>query len=71
MADMNQSEQAELRVIPRSDGTFAVEVLIPDSLPTMVTSFATELAAAEWIAEYHRQLEDKRTRKSRFRSRAK
>jgi hypothetical protein len=41
---------ATYRIVQLADGGFGVEVLIPDSYPTTVSSFATEDAAEEWIA---------------------
>ncbi len=42
--------EATYRVVPLSGGTFGVEITIPDSYPTTVSSFATEAAAEAWIA---------------------
>jgi hypothetical protein len=42
--------EATYRVVPLSAGSFAVEVTIPDSSPTKVSSFDTEAAAEAWIA---------------------
>ena len=41
---------ATYRVLPNSEGGFAVEVAIPDCPPTKVSSFATTEGAEEWIA---------------------
>jgi hypothetical protein len=46
---------ATYRVIPLADATFGVEVAIPDTSPTRVTSFPTEAAAEEWIAGHKQQ----------------
>lgn len=46
--------EATYRVIPVDDGSFAIEVSIPDSHPTTVSKFTTEADAEAWIAE-HRQ----------------
>jgi hypothetical protein len=43
---------ATYRVIRRSDGTFGVEVTIPDTEPTTVTSFATKADAEAWITAH-------------------
>jgi len=45
---------ATYRVIRRSDRTFGVEVMIPETHPTTVTSFATKADAEAWIVA-HRQ----------------
>ena len=50
--------EAAYRVVPFDDGSFAVEVLIPDSHPAKVSPFATEEAAEEWIAEHRRRVEN-------------
>jgi hypothetical protein len=42
--------EAVYRVVELPDGAFAVEVKIPDSNPTMVSSFETAAAAEAWIA---------------------
>jgi hypothetical protein len=45
------------RVVPLTHKAYGVEVAIPDSSPTMVTSFATKEAAETWIAGHRRQAE--------------
>jgi hypothetical protein len=40
--------EATYRVVAQSGGTFGVEV--PDTYPTTVSSFATEMAAKAWIS---------------------
>ena len=42
--------EATYRVVAQSGGTFGVEVVIPDTYPTTVSSFATEMAAKAWIS---------------------
>ena len=42
--------EASYRVLVLDDGSFGVEVSIPDSHPTMVTRFETQQAAEAWIA---------------------
>lgn len=42
-------------VIPSGDGTFAVEVSIPESYPAKVSPFATEADAEAWITEHRRR----------------
>ncbi|MGH7093864.1 MAG: hypothetical protein ACREFB_10055 [Stellaceae bacterium] len=48
--------EAIYRVIPLKDGAFGVEVTIPDTHPTRVTSFATEGAAEAWITQHKEQV---------------
>jgi hypothetical protein len=54
MGPRHPHADAAYRVIRRSDRTFGVEVTIPESHPTTVTSFATEADAEAWILD-HRQ----------------
>ena len=42
--------EATYQVVPLADGAFGVEVRIPDTSPTTVSSFDTEAAAEAWIA---------------------
>ena len=42
--------EATYRVVPLSRGGFGVEVKIPDTAPTTVSSFDSEAAAEAWIA---------------------
>lgn len=44
--------EASYRVIPLGDGSFGVEVSIPESYPTTVTRFAGEAEAEAWIARH-------------------
>jgi len=46
--------EATYRVLELDDGTFGVEVNIPDTNPTMVTKFESKEAAEAWI-EGHRK----------------
>jgi hypothetical protein len=41
--------EATYRVVALSGGVFGVEVKIPDSAPTTVSSFAAEAEAEAWI----------------------
>jgi hypothetical protein len=45
---------ATYRLITQPDGTFAVEVTIPDTQPTKVTGFDTQEKAEAWI-ERHKE----------------
>jgi hypothetical protein len=57
---------ATYRVFDRSDGTFGVEVTIPDTQPTMVTSFATKDKAKAWIAAHKRRVACSASLRGRF-----
>jgi hypothetical protein len=49
--------EATYRVVPLSGGAFGVEVKIPDSAPTTVSSFDSEAAAEAWIARTKERVE--------------
>jgi hypothetical protein len=44
-------------VVPLANGTFSVEVIIPESYPTTVSPFATKAAAEAWIVEHRRRVQ--------------
>ena len=48
--------EATYRILLQEDQRFAVEVSIPESLPTTITSFATEADAEAWIDNHKRQV---------------
>lgn len=48
---------ATYRVIACDDGSFEVEVSIPDSHPTRVRPFATTSDAEKWIEEHRRRVQ--------------
>jgi hypothetical protein len=52
MARTHPHAEASYKVVPVEDGSFGVEVSIPDSHPTVVTPFASEEAAEAWIASH-------------------
>jgi hypothetical protein len=52
MARTHPHAEASYKVIPFEDGSFGVEVSIPDSSPTIVTPFASEQDAEAWIAKH-------------------
>jgi hypothetical protein len=56
MAKEHPHAGAAYRVVPQKDSTYAVEVIVPGSYPAMVTSFATEQTAEDWIANYKRRV---------------
>ena len=49
--------EATFQIIEQNNGGFGVRIEIPDSSPTMVTSFATQSAAETWIAGYKARVE--------------
>jgi hypothetical protein len=49
--------EATYRVIPLDDGSFGIEVTIPDSHPTRISRFETEADAEAWIADHRRRIE--------------
>jgi hypothetical protein len=49
--------EATYRVIPFDDGSFGIEVTIPDSYPTTVSKFKSEADAEAWIAEHQRRVQ--------------
>ena len=48
---------AVYRVVAMNDGSFGVEVSIPDSQPTTVTRFESEGAAEAWIAAHRERVQ--------------
>lgn len=57
MARTHPHAEATYRVLALDDGSFAVEVSIPDSNPTTVTAFASEADAEAWIAQHQHRVE--------------
>jgi hypothetical protein len=49
--------EATYRVVPSENGSFAVEVTIPESSPTKVSPFATEADAEAWITRHQGQVQ--------------
>ena len=49
--------EATYRIIPFDNGSFGVEVSIPDSHPTRVSMFKTEADAEAWIVEHRRRVQ--------------
>jgi hypothetical protein len=49
--------EASYRVILLDNGLFGVEVSIPDSHPTRVSTFKTTADAEAWIAEHRRRVD--------------
>jgi hypothetical protein len=59
--------EATYRIIGFDDGSFGVEVNIPDSHPTRVTTFNTEADAEAWIAEHQRRVQSPTQSRKTFR----
>jgi len=59
--------EAVYRVIELPGGAFGVEVKIPDSNPTTVSSFATEAAAEAWIARNKQRIIERSEPRNPFR----
>jgi len=49
--------EASYRILSEEDGSFAIEVTIPDTHPTKITPFATQSDAERWIADHRRRVE--------------
>lgn len=52
MARTHPHAEATYQVIPLDDGSFGVQVTIPETYPTTVSSFSTERDAESWIADH-------------------
>ena len=52
MAWTHPHSEATYRTLPLEDGTFGVEIVIPGTYPTTMSSFGTEAKAGEWIARH-------------------
>ena len=59
--------EATYRVIPFDNGSFGVEVCIPDRHPTRVSLFKTEADAEAWIAEHQRRVQSQTPSGRQFR----
>jgi len=70
MARTHPHAEASYRVISRPSGDFSVEVSIPDSNPTTVSSFASEADAVAWIAEHKSRVEAQSSATGWFRRQA-
>lgn len=49
--------EATYRVIRFDNGSFGIEISIPDTYPTRVSRFKTKAAAEAWIAEHRRRVQ--------------
>ena len=52
VAEPHAHADAVYTVVPRRGGEFAVELLVPGSSPTKITSFLTESDAKAWIVDH-------------------
>ena len=52
MVKLHPHAEATYSVVPLVDGTFGVEVIVPDTHPTHIRGFATEAEAEAWIAAH-------------------
>lgn len=57
MPKIHPHAEATYRVIPLEDGSFAVEVSIPENFPTTVKPFGTETDAEAWITEHRERVQ--------------
>jgi hypothetical protein len=57
MSRTHPHAEASYRVILLENGSFGVEVSIPDSNPTTVSMFKTEADAEAWIVEHRRRVQ--------------
>jgi poly(3-hydroxyalkanoate) synthetase len=67
MSRTHPHAEASYRVLLLESGSFGVEVSIPDSYPTRVTTFKTEADAEAWIAEHQRRVQSQTQSSRRFR----
>lgn len=67
MARTHPHAEATYRVIPLGDGSFGVEVSIPETYPTTVRPFGTEIDAEAWIARHKDQVQTHATTNGWFR----
>lgn len=57
MSKTHPHAEATYRIIPFDEGSFAIEVRIPDRYPVRVSMFKTEADAEAWIAEHQRRVQ--------------
>ena len=57
--------EAVYRVVAQEDATFGVEVTIPETSPTTVTSFASEAEAEAWIEGHKDRVRQSQTLRRR------
>jgi len=69
MSKTTPHDEAKYRVISLPSGSFGVEVIIPGSYPTTISSFATEAHAEGWIAKHKSRVEAQNAGTGWFRNR--
>ena len=52
MVKLHPHAEAIYKVVSLLDGTFGVEVVVPETYPTHIKGFATEAEAGSWIAAH-------------------
>ena len=52
MVKLHPHAEAIYSVVPLVDGTFGVEVVVPDTHPTHIRGFVTEAEAEAWITAH-------------------
>jgi hypothetical protein len=57
MARTHPHAEASYQVVRLQDGTFGVQVQIPESYPTTVSNFASEADAEAWIVQHKTRVE--------------
>ena len=57
MARTHPHSEATYTVVPLDDGTFGVQVAIPETYPTTVKPFPSAEEAEAWIAKHKTQVE--------------
>ena len=57
MVKLHPHAEAIYSVVPLDDGSFGVEVIVPEANPARVSGFGTEIAAGAWIETHKRQVE--------------
>ena len=67
MARTHPHAEASYRVVSLPGGSFGVEVKIPDSYPTTVSTFESEAAAEAWIDKHKSRVEADSTTNTWFR----
>jgi hypothetical protein len=67
MPKTHPHEEASYRVLTLEDGSFGVEVSIPDSHPTTITKFGSQDAAEAWISAHQDRVQDQTQSGRQFR----
>jgi hypothetical protein len=65
MEQKHPHADAVYRVVTQEDETFGVEVTIPETSPTTVTSFASEADAEAWIEDHKNRVRQSQTLRRR------